>query len=752
MPRIAILVDRPRMSAAAEGKILHGMDLDMVQTKAQRAGLDWRDVTLESISPNYGNSTLYDESECEKRLNVGNYQMLIPLDEKALNFLTGKRSIWKWHLSPLDTLPQFTCRRAVPTFHPDQIKKEFYLGLYLEMALRRAQKNADSAPWNRKQSRYLLSPSIDECISTLESIRHKDWHSLDIETGRNQVNTFGVAWTPEDAIAIKLLPEELPTAAHQHLWKLIAELCESDSKKVMQNGIYERMYLSRYGILINNFAHDTMCAMKFLWPELEKGLDNVGRIYTMEPYWKDDGRVSSEEGKQKDWNNIRDWPQHLDYNCKDTSNTLTAMLAQRSDLANRGTLALYDGYIAKLFDCVYEMGSRGLPLNPDKQTKLIAEYEKRSAELIKQLSQEINPRSSKQKIKLLQDKGLKIPKKKDHKKGGMRDSADELTLKKLRISNPQDTDIKALLEIAGIEKALSSYLRVRTLPDNRIRFMLDPHGTETGRMSCSKDPWGRGFNAQTLTDDVKQMIEFKPEEDRVFIEFDLEQAETRFVAYDSVEETLLGMIERKEDVHRYVAAEIYKKSMAEITHDERQLGKKSGHGANYAMGVNTFVDSCLKEMDLVITRDMAKRTLEAYHKLFPGIRRWHARIRSEVYNKRCLSNPLGRIRYFYGRTDDNTFREAYAYRPQSTVPDIANHLMLGLLNQRTEGAFDFWLHLQVHDSVMISCKRKDVERIGKFALNPALWHPKIILNAGQLIIPTSGKFGACLGAMEKLKI
>lgn len=754
---VCILVDRPRLSAFRENRTLFGWDNSFLEEKAKRCGLLPGQFNVESISQTPDAPTAYDYEQTCARINEKNYSVILPMDELALQFTTGKKSIWKWHLSPLDTLPGFKARKAVPSFHFDQIKKDFYLSLYLEMALRRAAKNAQHGEWKRKEKHYLLDPGVDVAIATLESILHKEWHSLDIETGRGQINTFGVAWSPSEAIAIKMLPDSLPPAAHHHLWDLIRKICEGDSAKVMQNGIYERMYLSRYGIYINNFKHDTMCAMKFLWPELEKGLDNVGRVYTMEPYWKDSGRVESEEGKQKDWGDIRDWPKHLHYNCDDTAGTFEAKDGQIKDLEARGLLEVYQKLVVQNFDAVYEMGVRGFPLNSDTQAKLIKEYEENSANLIKQLSREINPRSPKQKLSLLKDKGYKLITKRSTGK----ESADELSLKKLRLQHPEDNDIKLLLEIAGIEKALSSYLRVRTFDDKRIRFSLDPHGTETGRMSCTKDPWDRGFNAQTMTDYVKKMIEFPADSDRVFAEFDLDKAETRFVAYDSCEETLLKMIERGDDIHSYVAAEIYKKPVAEIiaqskldipTNEKwRQLGKKAGHGANYNMGVNTFMDSCLKEMDLVLTKKMATNVLESYHKLFPGIRRWHASIRNTIYRERRLTNPLGRVRYFYGRPDDNTFREGYAYRPQSTVPDIANHLMNALRAKRTEGAFDFWLHCQTHDSITISCKTGDLSAINNFVKDTDNWHPSIILPAGKLIIPSSGKYGRCLGETQKIQ-
>lgn len=245
--------------------------------------------------------------------------------------------------------------------------------------------------------------------------------------------------------------------------------------------------------------------------------------------------------------------------------------------------------------------------------------------------------------------------------------------------------------------------------------------------------------------------------DRIFIQCDLKQAESRFVAYDACDENLMACLEDpKRDIHSEVGAEIFECSVEQViaehksgNSEKRQLGKKSGHGANYGMAETTFVNSCLKELDLVITKAFAKKVLEAYHVLFPGIRRWHARLRDEVYTTRKLDNPLGRVRYFYGRMDDNTFREAYAYRPQSTVPDIANCLILALGAARTEGQFDFWMHLQCHDSVTLSCERRQLDKIARFCQSTDIWHPKINLKAGRLVIPTEVEWGPGLGELVK---
>lgn len=485
---IGILIDKPSFSAAKDGHLLSGFEQNFLMEKCARAGLTANDIKVMKLD------------EYDPAIN-----MIVTMGELPLRHLTCKKSIWKWHLSPLDGLVARK-NRVVPTFDFTQIWKDWHLGLYFEIAIKRAAQNNQPGPWIRKEERYVLGPSPDEAIARMESLLTSppEWFSIDIETGRNQINTFGVAYSPHDAIAVKALPEGIPTSAFYKLWDCIRGICESDVPKVMQNGIYERMYLSRYGIQVNNFKHDTMCAMKFLWPELEKGLDNVGRIYTMEPYWKDDGKVASEEGKRKDWGDIRDWQRHFVYNCRDTTNTLIAMHNQRQDLSQRGLLDLYDNYLARLFNPVYEMCARGLPLDIGKQKQLIAEYEAKSAELVKQLSVPINPRSTKAKAKLLKEKGYVLP----TKRATGKESTDELSLKKLRLKYPNDKDLQILLEIAKIEKALASYLRVKTFPDNKIRFMIDPCSTETFRMSSGKDPWDGGFNVQTLTEEARQMIEW----------------------------------------------------------------------------------------------------------------------------------------------------------------------------------------------------------------------------------------------------
>ena len=211
-----------------------------------------------------------------------------------------------------------------------------------------------------------------------------------------------------------------------------------------------------------------------------------------------------------------------------------------------------------------------------------------------------------------------------------------------------------------------------------------------------------------------------------------------------------------QDVHSYVASKIFDCSIEQVMEErkngdasKRQLGKKSGHGANYSMQENTFQASCLKD-DLILTTKEAKHILETYHGLFPELRQWHNTIREEVKANGYLENPLGFRRHFWGRLDESTFREAFAYEPQSTIPMITNHLLLYLYQLRTEGSFDCNFHLQVHDSVILSVLPKDLLRIAGLCKNIKEWAPKINFPAGELWIPVDCEAGNNLSNLDSI--
>lgn len=762
--KICILCgEKPSVSALAEKVPFHGWDFEVIKKCLLTAGLHPDDIRFELvICPS--SRTEVDEIRgwLFPYLNgMSQLEVIVPLGDNALYWVSGLKSIDKWHLSPVDTVGGLNCKKAVPTYTPLRIRQDHRLNLYMTKAFQRVAEGLKySGPWKRKPKFFQLNPNYEETIATLERIKSQPVLAVDIETGGGVINTVGFAWSASEAIAIQTLPERLSAEKFHHLWKLIADILENKSiKKVYQNLIYETLYFSRYGIKCENFYHDTMWAQRLLWPEFEVGLDNVGRMYTNEPYWKDTGKDYKGEGTKRDWSNIKDWSAHFLYNCLDTSGTFEAFNSQRCDLLSRGLEGFFDNYLMRLADPIAEMCCRGLPVNESTRRALEIELEAKTKDLAGQLSTPINPKSWKQKQTLLKKKGYSLPSRRDKETGERVESTNELALKKLRIKHPEDEDLRILLELTHMNKALGSYVGFTYDKDGRLRFMMNGAGTETLRFSSSKDPWDRGLNAQTLPKKYKTIFDSPP--GKTWLQVDLKQAESRFVAYDCADAELIKALEdSSRDVHSEVAEEIVRTlgldpAVERSNKDKwkerwRQLGKKSGHGANYDMGASTFMESCLKEMDVVLSKTECEKILGTYHRLFPGIRRGHAKVRNELFQTRKLSNPFGYTRYFYGRMDDNTFREAYAFKPQSTIPMIMNHLMLHLLRQRDEGKLHFDLHLQCHDSLLMLVNNEAAafDPIANECLRTEGWHPEIRLAAGTLIIPTEIELGTNLGKLK----
>lgn len=745
-----VIGNRPVCAVVTEWPLKVGWEREFLEGRLLKAGftpgeLIWLSV-LEQRPPGglirkspQGQLTAASEFLTES-LRVLAPRVTLALGDYVCELLTGEPGIDKWQASVL----QAHGMTVIPCYPMERVSKDLTLQVWLSLCAKKAHHHSHNEVKEQAYD-FLLNPPLEVALDYLRGpVRLAELISVDIETGRGQINTVGFAISGTRAIAINVLPDRLGATSFRELWQVITGILESEQPKVLQNFIYEQMYFSRYGIRLTGVTHDTMIAQKFLWPEFEMGLDAVGRMYTDMPYWKEDG---------KSWNDIRDWQAHYAYNCRDTVGTFQGMLGQRKDLTSRDLLELHDSYLTKLFPAVAEMCSRGFPVSAERYAALRAEvfahYEGELTELRKHPGAEkLNPKSNQQVKAFLSggERGYDIPKKYDAKTKSYKPSTDEKALKKLRGKYPDDPALTHLLKLAKAGKALSSYLSFKPDADGRMRYQIIASATETCRMAGYCDPWDNGFNPQTTPGgnkgiNVKRVFECAP--GKLFLQADLKQAESRFVAYDSADLNLIQALEDPgRDIHWEVACEILRTLGKDVPEKKdkfwRQLGKKSGHGANYSMKEATFIESCIGEMDVVFSRKEAHAILESYHALFPGIRMWHHRLRQELGIKRMLTTPLGHQRYFFGRLDDNMFREGYAYRPQTTIPAITNQLMLFLLSRRAEGAYDFGLLLQNHDSLLleVSACGSDLSLIAKDCLNTKLWHPKVELAGGHLIIPT----------------
>ena len=104
----------------------------------------------------------------------------------------------------------------------------------------------------------------------------------------------------------------------------------------------------------------------------------------------------------------------------------------------------------------------------------------------------------------------------------------------------------------------------------------------------------------------------------LMVDSDSSQIEARTLAWLAEQDDLVEAFDRGEDVYKIMASAIYGKSIADITKQERFVGKTTILGCGYGMGAAKF-QAQLKNFDVSIELDEAKRIIDTYRATYPKI-------------------------------------------------------------------------------------------------------------------------------------
>lgn len=128
----------------------------------------------------------------------------------------------------------------------------------------------------------------------------------------------------------------------------------------------------------------------------------------------------------------------------------------------------------------------------------------------------------------------------------------------------------------------------------------------------------------------------------------------------------------------------------------RQCGKKANHGLNYDEQFRTF--ALVNELE----EREAKRIIHLYRNVaYPGIPKWYEATQRELRdNGRVLTDLLGNKCYFMENWGEDLFRQAYAFKPQSTVGRMVNRALSRAMDDAAPFMQPLELLSQVHDSIV----------------------------------------------------
>lgn len=447
----------------------------------------------------------------------------------------------------------------------------------------------------------------------------------------------------------------------------------------------------------------------------------------------------------------------------------------------------YDRTVS-LFPALMYMQTRGVKVNKTNldETKLeiLADEKSKQAELDELCGRHLNVASSAQ----CQDYFYGTLGIKPYLNKQGRPTVDDMALQRLVrgvAGRPGLRQAKLVQEIRGLRKLYGTYLDIEFDADGRMRGSYNPRGTKFGRLSSSKTIFGTGTNFQNLPDEFKKFL--VADDGYCFLEVDKRQAEWVVVAYASGDAAMIAAIEAGIDVHTATAMEMFKvdASVVKIDHklcahvtnaDEikrlrmedpvlsklwtpgwprsmslRQCGKKSNHGLNYDEGPNGF--AMINEIEIA----EAKKIVDMYHRIYPGIRIWYESVKMELKrNNRILRNCFGRAVRFMGQWGDDLWKSAYSMIPQSTVVDSLNEGMERIYESETlcgVGGFNGDVLAQVHDSVLMQFPIAVLEIEENFNLIRDMitdfTSPKLEYNGREFKIASDYKFGLNWGGFNQ---
>ena len=344
-------------------------------------------------------------------------------------------------------------------------------------------------------------------------------------------------------------------------------------------------------------------------------------------------------------------------------------------------------------------------------------------EIYELCGEEFNINSTQQLGVILFEK-LELPVYKKTKKGY---STDVDILEKLKNKHPV---IEKILEYRSLMKLNSTYVE-GLLPyinekTKRIHSYFHQTVTATGRISSTEPNLQ---NIPTRIEFGKRLRKvFKPKEGCIYIDADYSQIELRVLAHISEDKHMLEAFKNDEDIHVQAASKVLGIPKEEVTKEQRSSAKAVNFGIVY--GISDFG---LSEQ-LGISKKKAKEYIEQYLEKYSGIKKFMDDI-VEIAKKQGYVETLFHRRRYIPEINSNNYmvrkfgeRVAMNTPIQGTAADIMKIAMIDVYNKLKKENLDAKIILQVHDELMIECKKEDKEKVKTILKN-------CMENAITLLIP-----------------
>lgn len=402
------------------------------------------------------------------------------------------------------------------------------------------------------------------------------------------------------------------------------------------------------------------------------------------------------------------------YNCNDVVGLKQCL---EEELKKEGLWNLFTDIEMPLMPVLAEMEEAGVQIDTEGLKETSTLFTSQMLNLEKEIHNLVginfNISSPKQVGEVLFDT-LKLDSKAKKTKTGQYVTNEEV-LEALRRKHPV---VGKILDYRGLKKLLSTY--IDALPQlinpktGHIHTSFNQTVTATGRLSSSNP------NLQNIPVRDAQGKEvrkaFIPYPGQLFFSADYSQIELRIMAHLSQDANLIEAFMQGNDIHAATAAKIFKKSLSEVTPEERRKAKTANFGIIY--GISAFG---LAER-LGVSRQEAKQLIDEYFVTYPGVKAYMEKSIEMAREKGYTETIFHRRCQLPDINSNNSVVRGYAERNainapiQGSAADIIKIAMIRVFRRMKQENFKSKMILQVHDELNFSVLPEEKERLERLVI------------------------------------
>lgn len=289
-------------------------------------------------------------------------------------------------------------------------------------------------------------------------------------------------------------------------------------------------------------------------------------------------------------------------------------------------------------------------------------------------------------------------------------STDQEVLEQLATEHPLPG---LLLEHRKLAKLKGTYLDALPALVNprtgRVHASFNQAVAATGRLSSS-DP--NLQNVPVRTEEGRQIRQaFVPVEGWLLLTADYSQIELRVLAALSGDQALRSAFEQGEDIHTFVASQIYGVGHEEVTSEMRRTAKTVNFGIIYGLSPFGLANR------LGITQQEASGYIDAYFARYPGVEEFSRKTLELARKNGYVKTVLGRrraisgIRPVFGRQRNLPERTAINTVIQGSAADLIKRAMIGIHRRLHEDGLHGRVLLQIHDELVFEAPPEELDEL-----------------------------------------